>query len=347
MTKSILKLACLMLISLIALTSVTMAARANELNYFHTDKPTVDGRATLVIELGMTRDNLRYVAQFDHSKNQLIIDMENTVPGELRKTIRLDGAIAQNLTLRETERHHTQIKINLLQDLSADNYRIYTKTAERHHTKPYRLVIELSSVDTAGQKIYGDGVKGRSIVIDPGHGGSDTGAVGPSGKREKDISLAVSLKLRDILNSAGAEVVMTRENDRDVFAPGSEDRQELQARVNVASRVPNLDVFVSIHCNAFSSPASHGTETYYFSGSVSGQQLAYFINEELIKSIGLANRGVKAANFYVLRHTAVPATLVELAFITNYREEQILASRDYQAKMAYAIAKGIERFFTQ
>ncbi len=86
-------------------------------------------------------------------------------------------------------------------------------------------------------------------------------------------------------------------------------------------------------------------ETYYYGGSSGGKRLASLINQELQEAGGLFNRGVKTANFYVIKHSSMPATLLELAFITNPREERLLADADYQQKLAQAIARGVARYF--
>ena len=117
------------------------------------------------------------------------------------------------------------------------------------------------------------------VAIDPGHGGSDTGAVGPTGVTEASVTLAVSKDLQSILENSGARVTMTRNKDVDVYGPNASDRQELQARVNVGEYTPGAELFVSIHCNAFSNPASHGMETYYYAGSPRGERIATLVNE--------------------------------------------------------------------
>lgn len=188
-------------------------------------------------------------------------------------------------------------------------------------------------------------IPGHTIVIDPGHGGSDSGAIGPGGTMEKDVTLAVSKKVYDILVRNGATVIMTRTTDRDVYAPNDSATEELQARVNVAENIVNTDIFLCIHANSFSSPAAHGTETYYYSSSQNGRRLAALVQDELIKSDGLADRGINTANFYVLKHTTMPAILVELAFISNNHEEGLLNDDTFQEKLAEAICRGINRYF--
>ena len=138
---------------------------------------------------------------------------------------------------------------------------------------------------------------------------------------------------------------MTRKTDIDVYAPNDTATEELQARCNVANYAPGAQLFVSIHCNAFSNPSAGGMESYYYEPSADGARLAQLLNEELEKAGGLLNRGVKTANFYVIKHTNVPASLVELGFITNNWEEQLLNSEDYQNKLAAAIVRAIARYF--
>ena len=140
---------------------------------------------------------------------------------------------------------------------------------------------------------------------------------------------------------------MTRDADVDVYGPYATDRQELQARVNVGAYAPEAEIFVSIHCNAFSNPGAHGMETYYYPKTDCDERLAELLNEELAAAGSRFNRGVKQANFYVMKHSAMPASLVELAFITNPEEEALLASDAYQRELALALAKGIGRYFSE
>ena len=135
---------------------------------------------------------------------------------------------------------------------------------------------------------------------------------------------------------------MTRTTDRDVAWSDASNGEELQARVDKTP--PGAAVFVSIHCNAFSNAATNGMETYYYWNSHEGYRLAKILNEELANFGNRFNRGVKGANFYVLKHATVPASLVELAFVTNPEEEYLLADDDYQEQLALAITRGIKRY---
>jgi len=176
------------------------------------------------------------------------------------------------------------------------------------------------------------------ICIDAGHGGSQPGAVGYSGTLEKDITLAVALKLRQILLKQGFSVVMTRESDKDVRT--TKQPNELQARCDVANNA-KADIFISIHCNAADDKTAHGAETWYTEKDVKSKVLANCIQSELIKQIRRTDRGVKVGNYYVTRYTKMPAVLVELAFISNPEEEKLLKSEDFQYKCALGIANGL------
>lgn len=326
------------------LAQVEAAGQANELKYFQAYEAEVKGKKVLRLEFGLKDEMLDYKLQDRRlMRKQLILEMKN-IERKGAEAAKIPGELVSKLKFEDGGRGVVRAVLDLSNPRDTE-YNICLLKADPKENKPARLVVELYDVNA----FYGDTVEnleGKTIVIDPGHGGTDNGASGPSGITEKEITLDVSQKLRDILTASGAKVVMTRETDRDVYGPDATDTQELQARVDVGEYTPGTDIFVSVHCNAFSNPAAHGMETYYYDGSYRGRQLATYINEELEKSGGLFNRGVKTANFYVIKHSSMPATLLELAFITNYEEESLLMDEQYQQKLAHAIARGISRFFS-
>ena len=176
------------------------------------------------------------------------------------------------------------------------------------------------------------------IYIDPGHNptGNDTGAVG-YGLKEQDVSVQVGIILRELLLVSGQTVKMSRENITDTVS--SSLNGSLAGRYNAANSW-DADIFVSIHCNSANTKA-YGCETYYYTGSSKGRRLADCVQPELAKETGLCNRGVKSANFAVIKHTNMPAILVETAFIDNYDDNRFLASDDGKYKCAVGIYKGI------
>jgi N-acetylmuramoyl-L-alanine amidase len=196
---------------------------------------------------------------------------------------------------------------------------------------------------SAAEPIESTRLLGKTICIDPGHGGSDPGAVGPTGTMEKDNTLAISLLLRDRLEKNGATVVITRENDKDVSYPNSSADEELGARVDIANEAAT-DIFVSIHNDAFTSPSAAGTTTFHY-GDTESVRLAGHVQKCLVDELGTRDRGSRFASFYVIRYTDMPAILVEVAFISNPEEEVLLASVDGRYKAAESIFQGIVKFF--
>lgn len=190
-------------------------------------------------------------------------------------------------------------------------------------------------------------LQGRSITIDPGHGGSDTGAIGPTGVTEKSVTLRIARRLEELLEDAGAKVYMTRKTDTEVSPKGAyaSDVEELQARCDVANRA-NTDIFVSIHMDSFSNGGAHGTTGYYYTyGSESSRRLATLIKNRVVTALGTMDRGAKAANFYVIRKTMMPAVLIEVAFVSNPDEELLLNSSVGIERAAQAIYQGIVDYF--
>jgi N-acetylmuramoyl-L-alanine amidase len=184
---------------------------------------------------------------------------------------------------------------------------------------------------------------GKTIVVDPGHGGPDPGAIGLNGTYEKNNTLATGLMLADYLRSAGAKVVMTRSTDVSVATGTYSQSSDLQARVDIANNI-KADLFISIHNNSATSQLAYGTETYYSSGSTAANQslrLGQSVQAQVVQQIGLYNRGVKDAAFVVINKTTMPAVLVELGFISNLNETAKLCSPDFQNRAAFGIYRGI------
>lgn len=177
------------------------------------------------------------------------------------------------------------------------------------------------------------------IYIDPGHNptGADTGATG-YGHKEQDITVEIGQRLYDLLVKNGHTVWMSRYQKTDGIGDGSLNGS-LQARANDANQ-KGAELFVSIHCNAANTKA-FGCETYSFPNSVQGRKLAACIQNYLPALTGRFDRGIKEANFAVLRNTNMPAVLVETAFIDNYDDSVYLASAAGQQAEAEAIARGI------
>ncbi|ACB84661.1 N-acetylmuramoyl-L-alanine amidase [Natranaerobius thermophilus] len=182
-------------------------------------------------------------------------------------------------------------------------------------------------------RLYDDNpLSGKKIFIDPGHGGSNSGAIGQNGLKEKEVALDVSLRTRDMLEELGADIYMSRESDIQV---------SLDERVEMATD-SNADIFVSVHANAHPNNDIHGTETFYSSErSPLDFELAEALQNSLLHSLQRNNRGVKDSSFRVLRNATMPAALVELAFLSHEKEEELLKKDEFREKAAEAIVEGI------
>lgn len=191
-------------------------------------------------------------------------------------------------------------------------------------------------------------LKGKVIAIDPGHGGNDAGAIGPTGVMEKTVTLNVSLELEKLLKAHGATVIMTRRTDKTVSPAGAKASaiEELQARCDVANAA-KADIFISIHADSFTNSTARGTTGYYYAETEGPMsiRLADCIRKALCDQIKTPSRGTKPCNFYVVRNTDMAATLVELAFISNPEEEALMSSVEGVLKCAQGILDGIEDFF--
>lgn len=193
-----------------------------------------------------------------------------------------------------------------------------------------------------------DAVSGRCVVIDAGHGGVDPGAVGRSGVREADIVLSVARRLQSLLNRAGVETIMTRDDDTDLAGavgtnPIVRKRRDLEERVRKSAQA-SPDLTVSIHANSFPESMWSGAQTFYKVGCSEGMRLAVAIQDSLVQSLGPNTRRAKSADLYVLKNCSPPVALVEIGFLSNPREESLLRTSDYQQRAAEAIFAGIVNY---
>jgi N-acetylmuramoyl-L-alanine amidase len=198
-----------------------------------------------------------------------------------------------------------------------------------------------SGRDTSGRPLAPEALpavpRGRfRVVIDPGHGGPDPGAVGIGGLRETDIVLDVGLQVAQLLQARGVQVLLTRTSEVDV---------DLPPRVALANS-SNADVFVSIHANALSMarPDVNGVETFYFQ-SGSSLRLAQAIQAQIMAiSPGTPDRGARPGRFFVIRRTVMPSVLTEMGFVTGELDAPRLADPNFRRRLAVAISTGILNF---
>ncbi|MEO1131495.1 MAG: N-acetylmuramoyl-L-alanine amidase [Cyanobacteria bacterium J06639_1] len=179
---------------------------------------------------------------------------------------------------------------------------------------------------------------GITVAIDPGHGGYDPGAIGVGGVQEKRVNMAVSNRVKAMLEARGYRVVMTRWDDREI---------DLQPRIDTAVR-GRANIFVSIHSNALDRSDISGIETYYLRPD--SARLAQVMHRNLVRGSGGAiDRRIRKARFYVVRHTptSMPSVLLEMGYLTNPNEGRRLADPNYQERLAQGIVNGIDEYFGQ
>ncbi|HLR63216.1 MAG TPA: N-acetylmuramoyl-L-alanine amidase CwlD [Lentibacillus sp.] len=209
----------------------------------------------------------------------------------------------------------------------------------------------MQKVDTTWQT-WSLPLSGKTIVIDPGHGGVDGGAVGKDETFEKDIALEVAKKTRDFLQQSGALVYLTREEDKDLASENTNGLSRRKAE-DIRERLEFIhnkkaDFFITLHLNALSSEKWHGAQTFYHPKEEKSKHLAEMIQTEIIRNLENTTRKPLALNnVYLLKHAEVPGALVEIGFLSNAHERNHLKQDSYQRKMAGSIYEGILRYSTE
>lgn len=196
-------------------------------------------------------------------------------------------------------------------------------------------------------------IKNTVIMIDPGHGGIDPGALGKSGTVEDEINLSIALKLRRLIEQAGGLALMIREDDTGLYTEGksrirSKKNEDLKNRHQLINE-SDANIFVSIHLNSFPQSQYYGAQTFYQIGDKRGKLLAEIIQNEFVTVIDRGNRRTAKGTdgVYILRDNKIPGALVECGFLSNYDEENLLKDDHYQEKVAWCIFTGIVKYFAQ
>lgn len=189
--------------------------------------------------------------------------------------------------------------------------------------------------------------KSYTIVIDPGHGGNDPGKIGINNVPEKDVNLAISLHLKEILEQNDCRVIMTRDHDRGLYQESDSNKKvaDLHARCRIIND-SDADAVISIHQNSFTSESSKGAQVFYQTTSVEGKVLAEILQEQLVTGLDPDNRRVAKANsdYYMLKHTQAPMVIVECGFLSNTQEAELLTQEAYQRRVAWTVALGVLQY---
>ncbi|HEY9842420.1 MAG TPA: N-acetylmuramoyl-L-alanine amidase [Candidatus Obscuribacterales bacterium] len=291
-----------------------------------------------VDELDQQTTRLRLFADksFDYqiypleNPNRLVIDTLGTALGQLALERKLKNS--QNIRsvrfIPTQQDHMTDVRVVL--DL-------YSETVYQFNWRNGYLEILLQGRKRQQEPVQNQGPVRAFVVVDPGHGGNDPGALGQSRNQEKAVTLAVSQYLARYLENDRIQVVLTREEDLEVL---------LQPRVDVAN-LRNADIFVSIHCNSMppNNTDVHGIETYYTTPQ--SLELANTLHKYLVTELGAPDRRVRKRGLFVTRKTKMPSVLMEIGFLSNPNEEALLANPAYQRRVAKAIRDGIYDYLSR
>lgn len=182
------------------------------------------------------------------------------------------------------------------------------------------------------------------VILDAGHGGSDPGKVGVNEAKEKDINLAIALKVKALLEKQKIEVIMTREDDTMLAKASATNKkiEDMKARVEMINKnAPSI--VVSIHQNSYQQESIKGAQVFYYTHSDGGKEAAEQMQKALLACDPDNTRQAKANDtYYLLKRTEVPTIIVECGFLSNWKEAKLLVTDEYQDKMAQAICDGIQ-----
>ena len=211
------------------------------------------------------------------------------------------------------------------------------------------MILCLFSWEGESTKVYGeDEMRKYTVVLDAGHGGTDGGALGlTTGCKESDINLSVTLKVRELLESAQVHVVLTRDNEDSLCGEPYSKQKDMQMRAKLINDTAP-DIVVSVHMNSYPDASVKGAQVFYYPDSESGRELAQRIQQSCISFVdGKNKRVVKEGDFFLLRTYAGPSALVECGFLTCPEEEKLLLQDEYQDIVAYSIFNGIMQYLMQ
>jgi N-acetylmuramoyl-L-alanine amidase len=262
---------------------------------------------------------LSYIPAEYRNPWRLVFDFSECILGIKEKEIKIEKGIVEKIRMSQFQIQPEIVRIVI--DLQTrSSFKIYPVEENRE------ILIELSTLIPS--------LNNKIIVVDPGHGGRQNGAISPWGIKEKELNLEIAKNLYELLILNGCLVIMTRTEDVEI---------SLEERVAIAN-LNKADIFVSIHNNSLpANPKIKGTETYYY--TYFSKPLAIAIQKNLTEETGLVNRGVKTAGFVVIKKTNIPAVLVEVGYLTNKEDEEKLRDSEFKKKVALGIFRGIKEYF--
>ncbi|MDW7674221.1 MAG: N-acetylmuramoyl-L-alanine amidase [Bacillota bacterium] len=274
----------------------------------------------------------QYQVQTLTNPDRIFVDIYNSKLDTSQREIPVNDGLVKQIRMAQNRPGVIRVVADLERKA---NHGVFTLNQAGSY--PYRLVLDiLRSQEQADRPPMEElPPSSKLVVIDPGHGGGDPGAIGIDGIQEKEVNLAIALMLRDLLKQKNIEVSLTRTDDRTL---------SLAERVRHINGLETMAA-ISIHCNSFNSASANGIETFYHSKKQEAKALATLVQNSLIKAFGWTNRGVKTGNYYMVRETKLKEiVLPEIGFLTNDKEGRAMAKKENRTKAAEALAKGIVEF---
>lgn len=211
------------------------------------------------------------------------------------------------------------------------------------------LISGRAGLMASGQRVTA-GRKKPVVVIDSGHGGNDPGKIGVDGSLEKDVNLQIAEKLKAYLEASDVKVVMTREDDRGLYAESDSRKKSADMRNRCALiNEAEPDLVVSIHQNSYHEEAIFGGQVFYYKDSEQGKELAEILQKRFDFVLGAKNRRLAKPNgsYYLLLHVKKPIVIVECGFLSNRKEAAALNSGDYQSRIAYTLHMGVMEYINR
>ena len=277
---------------------------------------------------------------------RIVLTLQGANADKLKILPSPDPEVVKALSTVKSTKNTLHVMIDLPAELNANQYKVFTLKADPKAKRPFRVVVDIEKTAPVTDVQFSAGLRGKLIVLDPGHGGTDPGAIGPRRTYEKNLNWSMAIQVKSILERAGATVLLTRPGDVDLTPASVSDRDELRVRTMVANN-RKADIFVSIHHNSSVNSDLTGTSTYYYPKTPYDALLAQCLQSAMVRGGGLENIGIRTANFFVVKNAWMPAALLEIGYISNPQEEQTLNNPAFQQKMALAIVAGIDQFFAQ
>ncbi|RJS59795.1 N-acetylmuramoyl-L-alanine amidase [Bacillus sp. PK3_68] len=246
--------------------------------------------------------------------------------------LRSDASTSASVVARgsQGERYPIQSRVG-------DWYKISLSSGQKAYVASWVVSVNgKAAVDEPSTEPVDDrtpGLRGKTIILDPGHGGVDAGTTGMHGTFEKFITLKTAERLYHKLRQAGANVILTRSDDQYISLP---------SRVATA-RYHRADAFISLHYDSTHHNGANGFTTYYYHNG--HKQLAKKVNRNLEQSLPMKNRGVRHGDYYVLRENSQPAILLELGYLSNPREASAVVTSPYQELITNGVYNGLSSYF--